>query len=212
MGQTVDIGTRIELVSMDPHFHDITISLYYQESARGPIYLLHTYSRLDRAGARVDSVKKRMIALGGLQEVPESGLLRFACGAGHAFACKRLFLESCKEDPDGPIEIRPLTTLDKKSGLDIRVISLGNGAYQVTAEGDHKDKDRRISVVVNGLRKLGEMSGVEGRPDQVAFPCGASHDALVGLLLVRAPNVRAIVREQEMAAARGVLAAPSQQK
>ena len=30
MGQTLDIGKRIELVPMDPHFHDITIALYQQ--------------------------------------------------------------------------------------------------------------------------------------------------------------------------------------
>ena len=30
MGQTVDIGKRIELVPMDSHFHDITIALYQQ--------------------------------------------------------------------------------------------------------------------------------------------------------------------------------------
>ena len=214
MGQTVDIGARIELVPMDPHFHDVTISLYRQETESGPAYLLHTYSKFEGVEGRLQSVKQTMVALGGLEDVPDSGsgLLRFPCGTGHEFACKRLFLESIKADPDGPIEIRPLTTLDKKSGLSIQVVSLGKGVYRVAAEGDHKDKERRVSVIVNGLRKLGEMLGVEGSPDQVAFPCGSPHDALVGVLLVRAPNVRAIVREEEMAATRGVLAAPSQQE
>lgn len=212
MGQTLDIGTRVELVPMDPHFHDITISLYRQAREGGPAYLLHTYSRLEGADGRLQAAKKGMITLGGVEEDPERELLCFPCGTGHEFACRRLFLESCKADPKGPVDIRPLTTLDKKSGLDIRVVGLGDGAYQVTTDGDHEDKDRRISVIVNGLRKLGEMLGVEGSPDQVAFPCGTSHDALVGLLLIRAPNVRAIVREQEMAAARGILAAPSQQE
>ena len=59
--------------------------------------------------------------------------------------------------------------------------------------------------------KLAEMDEVSGTLDQVVFPCGQVHDALVGLLLVRAPNVRAVLREQEAVASRGVLAAPSQQ-
>jgi hypothetical protein len=69
-------------------------------------------------------------------------------------------------------------------------------------------------VIVNGLLKLGDMRRVvsdEDTEDCVAFECGCSHDALVGLLLVRAPNVRAIVREQEAMSARGTLSAPSAQ-
>jgi hypothetical protein len=46
----------------------------------------------------------------------------------------------------------------------------------------------------------------------VAFGCKQTHDSLVGLLLVRALNVRAVLREQEMTASRGVLSAPSAQK
>ena len=49
------------------------------------------------------------------------------------------------------------------------------------------------------------------RSIRLRFRVATHYDALLGLLLVRAPNVRAIVREQEMAASRGVLAAPSQQ-
>ena len=63
-----------------------------------------------------------------------------------------------------------------------------------------------------GLKKLAETAPVEGAQDQVAFSCGHPHDALVALLLPRALNVRAILREEESAGARGMLVAPSQQK
>jgi hypothetical protein len=46
----------------------------------------------------------------------------------------------------------------------------------------------------------------------VSFPCGERHDALVGLLLVRAQNLRAALREEELTATRGILAAPSAQE
>ncbi len=55
------------------------------------------------------------------------------------------------------------------------------------------------------------MMPIEGSPNQVAFSCGQSHDALAGLLLPRALNVRVALRDEETAAGRGVLAAPSQQ-
>ena len=210
MGQTVDIGKRIELVPMDPHFHDITIALYQQGSDESPLFLVHTYSQMEGAQERIQFAIEAMTRLGNLV-VTANGMLQFPCGSGHQLACRRAFLESCKLSPNDSVEPRPLQILDKKSGLTITVDSLGEGIYQVKADGEGRRADRRISAIAGGLMKLGEMEEVDGTLDKVAFPCGDSHDALVGLLLVRAPNVRAIVREQEMAASRGVLAAPSQQ-
>ena len=207
MGQIVDIGRRIELVSMDPQFHDITIGLYCQQTDEGPTFLVHTYSQLEKAAERIASVVQTMQILGGMV-LTTDGLLRFPCWANHELACRRIFLEACKLDANSEIETRPLTILDKKSGLNITVSGLGDGVYHVTAD-DGKGSARRISAIAGGLIKLGEMEDL--RTDQVAFPCGHSHDAMVGLLLVRAPNVRAIVREQQMTASRGVLSAPSQQ-
>lgn len=210
MGQTVDIGKRIELVPMDPHFHDITIALYQQGSDESPLFLVHTYSQMEGAQERIQFAIEAMTRLGNLV-VTANGMLQFPCGSGHQLACRRAFLESCKLSPNDSVEPRPLQILDKKSGLTITVDSLGEGIYQVKTDGEGRRADRRISAIAGGLMKLGEMEEVDGTLDKVAFPCGDSHDALVGLLLVRAPNVRAIVREQEMAASRGVLAAPSQQ-
>ena len=210
MGETVDIGKRIELVPMDPHFHDITIALYQQGQDLSPQYLVHTYSQMEGAQGRIQFAVNTMTHMGNLVE-DTNGLLQFPCEAAHQLACKRTFLESCKLSPNDSVEPRPLQILDKKSGLTITVDSLGEGIYQVKADGEGRRADRRISAIAGGLMKLGEMEEVDGTLDTVAFPCGHSHDALVGLLLVRAPNVRAIVREQEMAASRGVLAAPSQQ-
>ena len=210
MGQTLDIGKRIELVPMDPHFYDITIALYQQGQDESPQYLVHTYSQMEGAQGRIQFAVNTMTHMGNLVE-ETNGLLQFPCEAAHQLACKRTFLESCKLSPNDSAEPRPLQILDKKSGLTITVDSLGEGIYQVKADGEGRRADRRISAIAGGLLKLGEMEEVDGTLDKVAFPCGHSHDALLGLLLVRAPNVRAIVREQEMAASRGVLAAPSQQ-
>lgn len=208
MGQIVDIGRRIELVPMDPQFHDITIALYRQETDKGPVFLVHTYSQREKVSQRIASVVQAMHILGGMV-LTRDGRLRFPCWAAHELACKRIFLEACKLDASSEIEPRPLTVLDKKSGLNVTVSGLEDGVYRVTADGDGRRTERRISAIAGGLMKLGEME--EQAIDQVAFPCGHSHDAMVGLLLIRAPNVRAVVREQEMTASRGVLSAPSQQ-
>ena len=247
MKRIVDIGRRIELVPIDPHFHDITLALYHQQREGKPVFLVHTYSRIEGAQGRVQSIVQAMKTLGGMQETPD-GTLCFHCGAGHEMACKRVFLEACKlpyvesggdrssgsPDPErgdnqpevetgrsllrGAIETgrsllqpRPLQTLDKKSRLTITVDSVGKGVYRVSADGEGRGAARRVAAIASGLMKLGEMERVGDSSDTVAFACGHSHDALVGLLLVRAPNVRVVLREAEMDAARGVLSAPSQQ-
>ena len=209
MGRTGDIGTRIELVPMDPHFHEITIGLYRQERDGGPVYRVYTYSGRTGSDERIAFVADAMTVLGGMERAPD-GLLRLPCGEAHEPACRRIFLEACKLASGTEVVARPLTILDRKSGLNMTVSGLGEGAYRVGAEGEGKDGVRRIPVVAGGLVKLGEMQSRS--LDTVAFSCGYDHDAAVGLLLVRAPNVRAAVREQDTAGSRGVLAAPSQQR
>lgn len=217
MRRVVDIGRRIELIPMDPHFHDITIGLYRQQIADTPpgtgfpAFLVHTYSQITGATERIQEVVQAMQILGGMQKT-EDGLLYFACKHPHEAACRRVFLEACKLASNTPVEPRPLNILDRKSRLTITVDSIGNGTYQVSANGEGRGAARRISAIAGGLMKLGEMESVAtDNNDTVRFACGHSHDALVGLLLIRAPNVRVVLREAEMGASRGVLSAPSQQ-
>jgi len=213
MGETIDLGRRIELVPMDLHFHNISIALYRQESSDGPVFLVHSYSNREGARQRVEFVSRAMALLGGLEPIPgESRKLRFPCRTEHLFACRRVFLEACKPDPSQPIEPRPLQILDKKSNRTITVTGQGNGVYLLAADGEELDKASRIGAVANGLMKLGQMQAGASGADSVAFACGQTHDVLVGLLLVRALNVRAVLREQEITASRGILSAPSAQK
>lgn len=209
MGETLDLGRRIEIVPMDAHFHDITVALYRQLRNEKPTFVVHSYSRIDGSEGRIASIVNAMQILGGM-ELTSDGQLQFPCKESHELACRRVFLEACKFSSDEPVEPRPLNVLDKKSGLNITITSSGTGAYNVGADGDAKSKERRISAIAGGLIKLGQM--VDEKIDRVSFACTHPHDALVGLLLVRAPNVRAIMREQEMASSRGVLSAPSQQE
>ncbi|MCY3742098.1 MAG: hypothetical protein OXH00_13870 [Candidatus Poribacteria bacterium] len=217
MRRVVDIGRRIELIPIDPHFHDITIGLYRQQTVDAttgkdfPVFLVHTYSQISGAAERIESVIKAMQTLGGMLRTPD-GLLYFACNSAHEAACRRVFLEACKLTSATFVEPRPLNILDKKSKLTIIVDSSGKGIYRVTAESEGRGAARRVSAIAGGLMKLGEMESIEtDNKDTVAFACAQSHDALIGLLLMRAPNVRVVLREEEMEAGRGVLAAPSQQ-
>ena len=213
MGATTEIGSRIELVSMDPHFHDISIALYRQEGDDGTSLLVHTYSAIDGAQQRIETVTDGMLTLGGMEKVEgASHQVRFACNAPHHLASKRLFLEVCKLRPEEQVQLRPLSIFDKKSRANVTVSSLGDGVYDLSTDGASEAASKRCSAITGGLAKLGEMLRIEGVEGRVAFPCGHAHDRLVGLLLVRALNVRSIQREQDMAASRGQLLAPSAQK
>jgi hypothetical protein len=210
---TTDIGKRIELVSMDPLCLDISIALYLQDQGRGPEFLVHTYSGHPEAVERIRFICKGMVNLGGMEFLQDgSSRLRFACHGDHLKACRRVFLEVCKLPNESPLVPQELLIFDKKSNRTIRVVSGSGCTYELTADGpDNEEKSLRISAVALGLTKLAELRVEREGLNQLSFPCGQRHDPLIGLLLGRALNVRAVLREQELAASKGILAPPSAQ-
>ena len=215
MGRLLELGERLELVSMDPHFHDISISLYRSTGEGGASgFLAHSYSGKEGAAERLGFVMRAMAVMGGMGPAPgQPERLAFACGAAHRAAVKRLFLEACKRAPGAEVAAQPMRVYDKKNDLTIDATAVSDGRYRIAAAGSEgNDKAaQRVDGVTRGLIKLAELEpGAE--PGEVRFPCGFSHDELVGLLIGRALNVRAAMREAEAAAARGILAAPSAQQ
>ena len=215
MGRLLELGERLELVSMDPHFHDISISLYRSTGEGGASgFLAHSYSTREGAAERLGFVMRAMAVMGGMGPAPgQPDRLAFACGAAHKAAVKRLFLEACKRATGAEVAVAPMRIYDKKNDLTIAATAVGGGGYRIAAvDGEGNDKAaQRVDGVTRGLIKLAELEpGAE--PGEVRFPCGFSHDELVGLLIGRALNVRAAMREAEAAAARGILAAPSAQQ
>ena len=195
---------------MDPYFHDISIAVYRTDDGDGAAYLLHSYSKREGTRDRLAFLAAVMQATGGMERAHGNPpALRFACGHAHETALKRLFAESCKVAPGTEPARRELSVLDKKNDLTIRVQGLGGGRYRCSGDRDGARERRRVAAVAAGLGKLAELD-VDG--DEVRFPCGTDHHELIGLLMVRALNVRGALREQEAAAARGVLSAPSQQR
>ena len=206
-----DRWRRVELVPMDQHCSDISIALYRCNEPEGPIGLVHTYSTAAEACVRIGSLTLAMRVLGGLEPVGEEpGYVRFVCRTWHALAAKRLFLEAAKHDPAQPLETRALEVPDTRTEQTIRIEPLGNGRYAVRADGATDEVPSRAPAIATALAKLAEL---ELRNDEVVvFPCGHEHDALVALMLTRAQNLRAVMREEEMRASRGVLVAPSAQE
>lgn len=207
-----DLGHRVELVSMDAHFERVSIALYVRDGAAGPVARVHSYSSKPGIEERLAAVARTVAELGGMEPAGDDPLdLRFPCGSWHDAAAKRLFAEACKIDPAGGVEPRPLTGTDSRSGQEILVEPIGAGRYRVTADGATDGPSSRAPAIAKAMAKLAALDVSEDEETVVAFSCGCPHDALIGLLLVRAQNLRAVLREEEMQASRGVLSAPSAQ-
>lgn len=211
MAAIAQLGTRIELVSMDPHFRDISIALYEQARADRTGAIVHSYSSKEGTEGRLDEIVGSMLTLGGL-DAPDGGerFVSFRCGSWHRAAARRAFLEACKLAGDTPAAARALEAADGRSGQSITIESLGSGRYRVHADGAADESASRAPAIARGLAKLTEAELED--ETTIAFDCGHEHDELVGLLLVRALNLRATLREEQTATAPSVLAAPSAQE
>jgi hypothetical protein len=200
--------SRVELVGMDPQCGDISVALYLRTAVDPPVGVVHTYSGDDGAVRRVEQIAETMRVLGGLEDGGEGGaVVSFPCGTWHANAAKRIFLEAVKFDQSQPLEARPLGIVDRKTGQTITAQGQGDGRYRLLAEGVEDGVPSRAVTAGRGMRKLAQLPDSD-EDISFAFPCGDDHDALVGMLLPRAVNVRDTLREEEQIAARGLLSAP----
>jgi hypothetical protein len=197
---------------MDRHHEDISVGLYVRDGADGTVATVHSYSGRDGVGERLREIASAVAVMGGLEVGDDGVSLRFPCSTWHATAARRVFLEACKHDPAEPFEPKPLEAPDSRTEQTIRIEPLGDGAYEVHAEGVGEGEQSRAPAIGRAMAKLAELEADEGDRAIVRFPCGQAHDELIGLLLGRAQNLRAVLREEEMQASRGVLAAPSAQE
>ena len=211
--QTLELGRRIELYSRDPNCHDISVALYRRKVGQSQYVLVHTYSLVDGAKQRVNDIPNALITRTGLELVNDGeGWLRFPCDGFHQRALTRTFLDVCKLVLDDGVEAEPLKRIDKKAGCHLIATDLGQGVYRFDAEESSEAVQKRAEAMTRGFVKLCEMEPIAGHENQAAFSCGVSHDNLIGSLMFRAQNLRAVMREEAMNASRGILSSPSQQE
>ena len=212
MGKTKDLGQRIEILSSDKYCHDISIGLYRKIVDSQPRYLVHTYSSHADAEDRVAFIRRGLVELVGLIEVADGRpWLKFPCDQEHLRGLKRAFRDICRLQPQETLRPRSLTVFDKKADGELVVESIGRGVYRIRSSVDTDAGVKRAQAVARGYVKLCEMQPADESTDSIQFACHTNHDELMGMLIVRAQNVRAALKDEESAAGRGVLAPPSQQ-
>ena len=177
-------GKCLELVPIDPHFHDISVGLY----AKDRIATVWTFSRRDGAAGRIEQVRDQLAALGDLAPVEGThDQLRPCCGTVHQRPLKFLMMQAVEKDPS--FTYPQGRTKDLRSALMLGFESEeveGRTVYHVTAEGEAPNAAGRLRAVTSGFVRYGEMERANGG---LAFGCGAKHDPLMKLLLPYARNV-----------------------
>ena len=196
-------GNCLELVTMDPSFHDVTVGLYEKKGT----CTVWSFSQKTGIEERVTEIRDRLVELGGLSPVEGThNQVVFPCGHLHNRPVKFLLSQSVGKareyaQPSGDMSIK-----DTKTDLILQLtVGQANGKYmyQVSSEGEAPNIPMRLRMVVAGFVRYGEMEKVSD--DMVTFPCGQRHDELIKLLLPYSRNVSAVENMLDTEALRGQL-------
>ena len=177
-------GWNIEMVTMDPHFHEITVGLYVKEGT----FTVWTFSQKPGVEDRVLKIRDQLVALGGMAPVEGThNQTTFSCGQGHGRPVKFLVMLAVEKDPGYTVPEGGIKDLRSPLMLDLEASEVdGRWVYRVTAEGEAPNPEARLRAVTSGFVRYGEM---EKAGDGISFPCRERHDKLASLVLPYARNV-----------------------
>ena len=180
-------GHCLELIGMDPHFHEVSIGLYVKDD----IATVWTFSPLDGVRERLSQIRDQLVLKGSMTAVDGThDQVMFACGEFHPVPMRFLLRAAVEKEPIEVEDPSPLTIRDIKSRMDMLATPEeieGGWGYRVTATGDFKRPEIRIRAMVGGFMRYGDMIRIEA--DLGAFKCGQRHDALLRVLMPYARNV-----------------------
>ena len=180
-------GRCLELIGIDPNFHDISVGLYLKDD----ISTVWTFSQKDGVEKRLEQIRDQLVLKGSMEAVEgTTNQAQFGCGSFHDVPMRFLLRNAVEKAPIDEVDSSPLTVRDIKSKMDMLATPLeedGRWLYRVTAKGDFKRPEIRIKAMVGGFMRYGDLERVA--PDRASFKCKARHDALVRTLMPIARNV-----------------------
>ena len=195
------LGSCLELIPMDPHFQNISIGLYVQNS----ICSLWSFSQKDGVEKRIEGIRNQMVALGDLEPVHgASNQARFPCGKMHQRPLRFLLSQATNKTPDFKHPSGNITIQDSKSDLMLSATPKeknGTWHYEIQGQGESKNASLRIKMVVAGFVKYGEM--IKTSDTSVAFECGKNHENLMRIILPYSRNISSVEGMMAVEALRG---------
>ena len=190
-------GRCIELISMDPYFHDVTIGLFFKE----PVMTIYSYSNKPGLEERLKVIRDRIVDVSGAISLDEHNQATFPCSMKDGccspplrFVLKEAVMKERPNDLSNGI-----TCKDLRSDMILKINHSeidGIHKYTVTGDGNSPKPEIRYRAVVNGLLKYGGFEKI----DNFSFKlkCNMKNDKLVNLLLPLARNISAT--EESLAA------------
>ena len=184
-------GNCLELISMDPFFHEITVGLFIKDST----LTVYSYSNKEGVDERLTQIRDRIVLFGGAKPIKNShnqatydcGMKNGCCTSPLRFVLKRAVMKNDAYDPDSKITVKDLRS-EMQLYLTPREVE-GKTVYSVSGEGESKKPEIRFRAVVNGLVRYGGC--VKVNHTEVSLQCFRRNDAIMKILLPIARNISA---------------------
>ncbi len=179
------IGHCVELVSLDPNFHEIAVGLYVKDG----VATVWTFSRKADVAVRIEAIRGQLVALGGMTAVEGThDKVKYDCGQLHERPLKFLMKQAVEKPVSHTLPSGRVKDLRSPLMLDIEGSEEdGRWVYRVNAEGEARNAAARLRAVTGGLVRYGDMEKVGD--DAAGFTCGHRHAELARLILPFARNV-----------------------
>ena len=180
-------GNCESLISIDPNFHELSISLFVKDN----IATVWSFSHKKGIDQRIEQIRDQLIHLGGMTPIPGThNQAQFPNGEMYKRPLKFLIRQAVEKPADFRHPAGPIRIKDLRSPLTIEIIpqeASGGCVYEVTTIGEHKTAEIRKRAIVQGLVRYGDMEKVE--PTKAIFPNGYRRDELVRIVLPYARNI-----------------------
>ena len=189
------LGSCIELVSLDPHFHDVSVGLFIKNG----VMTVSSYSTINGIQDRIEIIRDRCVRLGDVETVEgTTDQLRLGSDLVLDRALKFMFTAAVEKDPESAPPSGRITTRDTKTKLLFVLDGAeedGQYVYTVSAEGESERAEMRIRAVVGGYMRYSGCVRVD--KNKFAFSDGKKYDNFARLILPLARNVSAVEAQLE---------------
>jgi hypothetical protein len=193
--KVVKLGHCIELVSLDPHFHEVSIGLFVKNG----LLTISSYSVLDGIDARIEQIRDRCVLLGDVEPVEgTTDQLQLISDLYLDRALRFMFIAAVEKDPSAELPTGRITAPDTKTKLTFVIegaMEDGKYVYTVSAEGQVERAEMRIRAAVGGFIRYSDCERVD--KNKFSFPDGKKYDNFARLILPLARNVSAVEAQLE---------------
>lgn len=194
--QIKKLGGCIELVSIDPYFHNVSVGLFIKNG----LLTIWSFSNREGIADRIEQIRDRCIRLGDVIAVDgTTDRLKLTSDLQLDQALRFMFIAAVEKDPARELPTGRITTPDTKTRLTFVIEGAeedGTYVYTVSAEGESERAEMRVRAVVGGFVRYSDCERVD--KNKFAFPDGKRYDSFARLILPLARNVSAV--ESQLAA------------